>query len=333
MMNEFDLPVARHLLKPVHSIRSDVRLTAAAEAMRALGISALPVVDSGSRLVGVLDRADLIRAGRLRSRGEGGPQWWWPDLQVSECMQTAVQVVSPEQPLRACARRMFERGLTRLYVVADRELEGVVGTRELMATVLQAQVTTPLAEMVNQHAEGLSSTALLSEASARLLAEPGRPLVIVEQQTPIGVFSRTELQACLEADPTDSVSLWMDKAVLMLPADTPASAAAERALESGARYLISNPAPLSYQIVGGLSFAATVAGGMSADRAVPPEPPRAAVSIATPVYGSEVEVPAAPGLPGEASAPAALERPKPAAKVQSAPEPRSGERREPPEPR
>ncbi|HVZ36988.1 MAG TPA: CBS domain-containing protein, partial [Polyangiaceae bacterium] len=89
-MSPFDLPVAHFMTSPVHTLPATARLLTAARRMDELDVSALPVVDGG-RLLGMLDRADLIHHGRLRRRPvEGESRWWWPDLSVLECMQTSV---------------------------------------------------------------------------------------------------------------------------------------------------------------------------------------------------------------------------------------------------
>src|SRR3954468_22143917 len=89
-MTEFDLPVARFMTSPVRTLRDSTPLARAAQTFEELGVSALPVVDHNGLLIGVLERADLLRAGRLRPRAAGGEaRWWWPEVPVEECMQTS----------------------------------------------------------------------------------------------------------------------------------------------------------------------------------------------------------------------------------------------------
>jgi len=294
-MSEFDLPVVSYMVAPVHSIRDTARLAEAARALDDLNVSALPVVDGGVRLTGVLDRLDLIRVGRLRKEPKDGePRLWLPALTVAECMQTAVPVASRTQSLSDCARRMLDRGIHRIYVVTDRELEGVISTREMLAAVARAKTALPLGAMALDVAACIVATEPVSVASARLVANAGRSLVVVnEAAIPVGVFSRKELQASLEADATETTRLWMDDQVVVLPASMPACVAAERALASGARYLIAREGADSYRIISELAFAGCVCGQLPVSSAptLPIDAPLAAVSVDAPAYRAEALTP------------------------------------------
>jgi CBS domain-containing protein len=260
-MTEFDLAVASHMVAPVQTLLHTERLARAAEVMDELGVSALPIVDGNGRLTGVLERSDLLRAGRLQHRSpQGEPRWWWPDVSVSECMQTSVPVSAATQPLRLCAQRMLDRRLNRVYVLAGDDLAGVISTRELMRAVARAGLQTPLRELAAGIAETVSTMAPLSLTSARFLAGAGQPLVVQGVASPAGVFAQPELRACLEADPRLATYLFMDERVLAVPAWLPAQHAAEQAIAVGARYLLAQDPPHGYRVLSGASFAACVAG-------------------------------------------------------------------------
>jgi len=238
-MNDLDLPVDDHMLTAVRTIRDSTRLSAAARLLEELGVSALPVQDSSSRLTGVLEGADLKRASRFNGRGpDGSPRWSVPDGFVAEWMRTVVPIVSRGQPLRECARRMVERGVRHLFVVDDRELCGLLGTREVMGALARARVETPLSDLVRP-AGTVAASAPTSVASAELSNSKERPLVVLDAGAPVGVFGRTEMLAGLEASHSEPTELWMDRAVLVLPAATPVHVAAEKALAAHARYVIA----------------------------------------------------------------------------------------------
>jgi CBS domain-containing protein len=325
------------MVAPVHSIRDTARLAEAARALDALNVSALPVVDGGVRLTGVLDRLDLIRVGRLRKAPKDGePRLWLPNLTVAECMQTAVPVASRTQSLSECARRMLDRGIHRVYVVTDRELEGVISTREMLRAVARAQTALPLGAMALDVAACIVATEPVSVASARLVANSGRSLVVVNESVPgvpVGVFSRKELQASLEADASETTRLWMDDQVVVLPASMPAGVAAERALASGARYLIASEGAGSYRVISELAFAGCVCGQLPVSSAptLPLDAPLAAVSVDAPAYRAEA---VASGLGPLLSVPQPLgpEAVERRATDNPARAPRPIERSEPPEP-
>jgi len=275
-MSEFDLPVSSHMVAPVQTLLHTERLTRAAQMMEQLGVSALPIVDASGRLAGVLERSDLMRAARLQHHpAQGEPRWCWPDLHVRECMQTAVPISPPTQPLRQCAERMLDRGLSHVYVLAGDELAGVISTRELLRAVARAGLDTPLRLLAASVSEPVSAGAPLSLAGARLMAGSGQPLVVLDDATPVGIFGHAELRACLEADPQLATRLFMDDRVLALAAELPAQLAAEQAIAAGARYIIANDPGHGYRVLSGPSFAACVAGRAASETA-----PRVAVTLA-----------------------------------------------------
>src|SRR5688572_13445441 len=71
-VQEFEHSASSWMAAPVYSIAESARLVAAATLFDELGVSALPVVDVSSRLTGLISRADLIRAGRLRVSSQRG---------------------------------------------------------------------------------------------------------------------------------------------------------------------------------------------------------------------------------------------------------------------
>jgi CBS domain-containing protein len=298
-MNEFDLPVSSHMVAPVSSLLQTERLRRAAEMFEERGVSALPVLDGSGRLAGVLERADLLRVGRLRPRpAQGEADWWWPDVSVAECMQTAVAVAPLTQPLRECAQRMLDRELHRVYVLVDNQLAGVVSTRELMLAVARAEIETPIEQLAVGLAEAIDALVPLSVASARFSASPGEPLVVVAGDAPIGVFAQPELRASLEADPTQPTRPYVDDRVISLPAHLAAHLAARRAIAARARYIIATDASGSYRVLSGLSFAGCVcgrrlpvrAGALGAVRLAP------VVSVLDPGFRAETPGPQPRGL-------------------------------------
>jgi len=307
-MNNFDLPLASHMVAPVHTLRDTDGLAHAGRALEQLDVSALPVVDASGRLTGVLERADLLRVGRLRwHAAEGDARWSWPDLRVSECMQTAVPVARPEQPLRDCARRMLDRRLQRVYVLASEQLVGVVSTRELMLAVAEAGIDTPIGQLAAGTAETIAADAPVAAASALLGASSGQPLVVLEGGNPVGVFAPPELRACLEADAAHATRLYMDWHVLALPSEYTAHQAAREAAVARARYIIAVDAALGYRVISGPGFAARVCGVAPAPDAATNAAPLPAPPLPLADAGFGPPVPRVP-CPEPARLPASAER-------------------------
>ena len=259
---EFELPVTSWMVSPVYTIAESARLAMAARLFDEFGVSALPVLDASSRLTGVISKGDLIRAGRLRSSGtRGEPLLWLPDKTVVEFMLTSVPVVRPQLPLWACAARMVDQASPRLYVTEDGPLEGVVSTREMVRAVSRSNVTTPIAELGIPSAS-IAASAPLSVAHAQMAAPSAQCLIVHNADgVPVGVFSRAEARASIEASPEDSVNMWMDARVISFSGKTPTREAAEKALLAGCRYGITRAAEHPSRVVSGLAFASVVTGG------------------------------------------------------------------------
>jgi CBS domain-containing protein len=312
-MNEFETSVARHMRAPVQSVRDTEQLPVAARVMDELGVSALPVVDATSRLIGVLERSQLVSAGRFRGReANGAPIWSLPEGSVAQHMQSRIQIIAPTRSLRDCARRMVDRELSRVFVVGDNELVGVVGTREILLAVASSGLEAPLGELAGASVPVVSVTASVAEATERCAGAPTAPVVVLDGTSPVGVFSLGALGVALESHPNETTDLWMDRSVLALDADTPAHVAAQRALDAGARYLIVQ-GESGYRVVTRLSFAGRIVGEQ-ATIAAPPvvigtweEAPAASSAAVSPTpprgvpEGGRSLPPSAPGVSGRSS--------------------------------
>jgi CBS domain-containing protein len=270
-MSNFDQPLSSHMVAPVQTLLLHQSVAQGARLLDELDVSALPVVDGSGRLTGLLERSDLLRVGRLLSRAaEDEPRWSWPDLRISECMQTSVQVAPPRQTLRQCARRMLDRRLHRVYVLDEDRLAGVLSTRELMLAVASAGLDTSIGQLATGMAESIDARAPVSVASAQFAAGAGRPLVVLDGGIAVGVFALPELRAALEAEAGQETRLYMDRRVLSRPGACTAETAAREAAAARARYIIATDM-LGHRVLSGLTFAACICGGSAAfDGETPP---------------------------------------------------------------
>lgn len=266
MSNMFDSPASQWMVSPVFTIREKARLAEAASLFAELRVSALPVLDSSSRLTGIISRSDLMQAGRfLRESREEERRLRLPEAFVSELTHSRVPVIRRDVALSDCARRMVKQQIYRLYVAEDGPLEGVVSTREMQRAVAQARIEMPLDVILSRAVESVPAESTLSTATARLFADPSLTLIVTRSGVPVGLFAEQEAAVAREADPTDSVELWMDGSVLALPPETPLYLAAERAYETRCRYIIAqdaaaqDPAARVTGFTSGMGFAQVVA--------------------------------------------------------------------------
>lgn len=148
---------------------------AAAALMIDHGISGLPVVDEGGRLVGILSEGDLI----VRQKPRKSPRWWHlfvsdgeelareyqraTGTTVGEVMTRSVICIRPDAPLAAAAALLDEHTIRRLPVVVDGELVGIVSRADL----IKALATAPAAG-----ASPVTDAQLVGEMTRRMAAEP-----------------------------------------------------------------------------------------------------------------------------------------------------------------
>jgi CBS domain-containing protein len=124
----------RHPLTQVRDIMNPGAITLAQDATVAQAWELLaqhqlgqaPVVDAAGRLVGLLTRAELMRADRLPGPRTHAMAWQALLAQrVADLMWTPVPSVAPETDIRRLARVLLDTGLPGLPVV--NEQDGVMG--------------------------------------------------------------------------------------------------------------------------------------------------------------------------------------------------------------
>jgi len=112
------------------------------------GVSSLPVVDEGGRLVGLVTEADVISKEAYGSRRRAlallgdllsGRDHRWvtkaAGLVAGDVMTKNVVVCSPEEDVRPVARRMLQRGVKRMPVVEAGTLAGVISRHDILAVL------------------------------------------------------------------------------------------------------------------------------------------------------------------------------------------------------
>jgi CBS domain-containing protein len=261
-MLELAGPVSDWMVSPVVTLREETFLAEAARRFEELDVSALPVVDTSHRLMGVLSRTQLRRAGRfVRESPDQKRHLRLPEARVGEFMNSQVPVIRRELALRACARSMVKQQIHRLYVAEDGPLEGVISTRELRRAVVEARLEAPLGSVARGAFATLPANAPLRAAVARLDGQPSLTLILTREELPVGLFTESEALDAREADPEEAVELWMDPSVLGLPAELPAHLAAQQALERSARYIVTLDSVNTVKgLVSALGFAELIAG-------------------------------------------------------------------------
>jgi len=126
----------------VVTVSSSATFHEVAELMQRYGISAVPVVDERA-VIGIVSEADLLV--KEAPPAGGWKLWAEPrkerlvrvkaaDTTAADVMTAPVVTAQPDEPLARGARRMREREVKRLPVVADDgTLVGIVSRRDLLS--------------------------------------------------------------------------------------------------------------------------------------------------------------------------------------------------------
>jgi CBS domain-containing protein len=114
------------MTSPVVTVTPDTSLKDAAAALVEHGINAVPVVDGGRRLVGIVSEADLLRPKEPRPRT------------VREVMTRAVYTIPEDADAAAAARLMLRHNLKSIPVVAGGLVVGMVARRDLLRLVARS---------------------------------------------------------------------------------------------------------------------------------------------------------------------------------------------------
>ncbi len=130
------------MVREVVTVPPSATLKDAAGLLVQHGISGLPVVE-GERLVGVLSERDLLFQERHRPEARRWLAWLTdpvapsdrPKLEahvVGEAMSSPPVTIVPGAPVGAAAKQMLDAGISRLPVIEDDKLVGIVTRADLV---------------------------------------------------------------------------------------------------------------------------------------------------------------------------------------------------------
>jgi CBS domain-containing protein len=122
---------------PVVTVPPDAQLKDVAAILVEHGINAVPVVDDGDRLVGIVSEADLLTL-------EATPGTWHrpdsaarqgPPHTAREVMTQSVYTLTQDTDAAAAARMMLRHNLKSVPVVAGGRVVGIVARRDLLRLI------------------------------------------------------------------------------------------------------------------------------------------------------------------------------------------------------
>jgi len=137
------------MVRQVVSVNPDTTTRAVARLLVDKGISAVPVIDEGGTLVGMVSEGDLV--GRDDADREARRDWWLtlfaegemlhpdflaslrlPDRSVKQVMSSPVVSVGEDTDTRDIARLLTEHRIKRVPVTRDGRVVGIVSRADLV---------------------------------------------------------------------------------------------------------------------------------------------------------------------------------------------------------
>ena len=182
------MKVTEIMSQPVITVTPETGIKEAAELLVEHGISALPVVDSTGRLVGIVSEADLISIeARPDPRSQATPlepTAGSTPRSIAEIMTRDVVVVSAQSEVAQAARAMLDSDVKRVPIMSGRRLVGIVSRRDLVKVIartdehIQAEINSRLAELglataarTVEVTDGVASVPVDYQGKARRLVE------------------------------------------------------------------------------------------------------------------------------------------------------------------
>ncbi|RLB47102.1 MAG: hypothetical protein DRJ42_26180 [Deltaproteobacteria bacterium] len=222
-------PVSEYMTREPTVIPVGANLETAAKLLDARGVSAMPVVDGDRIPVGVVSRRDLLRAGFLtKPEGRAVAEWRLPDRPVEGIMTREILAVAPTTALGEAAALMLDKRAHRVFVEEDKELHGVLTTRDIMKAIVDARLDAPLEGYMHRPVESIVDIGPLAFARKRLDDLDIRGLIVAWDGRPVGVFAEEQALASREVDPDTPVSQVMSHQVIVESPDVPLHLAAGR---------------------------------------------------------------------------------------------------------
>lgn len=142
------------MVSPVVTVGQNATVRQVAQILMERRISAVPVVDSDNKILGIVSEGDLMH--RAESGTERSPSWWLRLLtgdaqlaadyvkshsaKVQDIMTRDVATATPEMPLAEIAMLLEERQIKRVPIVnKEGQLVGIVSRANLLQAIASAR--------------------------------------------------------------------------------------------------------------------------------------------------------------------------------------------------
>lgn len=102
-------------------------------------VSALPVVDGGGRMVGVISRTDIL-VSEEEAEDPAARRSLFEETFVRDLMTSPALTIGGEADVKEAARQMLYTGVHRLFVTKDDRVIGVISTTDIVRAVGTGQL-------------------------------------------------------------------------------------------------------------------------------------------------------------------------------------------------
>jgi CBS domain-containing protein len=191
-------PVGDFMSGDLVSVTLETPLVEVERTLRSHEISAVPVVDEGGLLRGILSTRDLLRAGRHDMSAHDGP----PARTAADLMRSAVLTIDERASIGSAGSEMVRHRVHRLVVVREGRPRAVVSTRDAMRAIVSAKIRIPLSEVMTREVDSIDLGMPVDEAIGRLDDANVRGLIVVDGRWPVGVFTHAEALRALALPPS-----------------------------------------------------------------------------------------------------------------------------------
>jgi CBS domain-containing protein len=235
----FEMPVRFYMTLEPASVQASTPLEEVAAALERRRISAMPVVDTANKTVGVISRRDLLRVGELRiPEGRNIPEWRLPEQTAGDVMTKQIVAIAPTTSIAEAAALMLDQRIHRVFIEMNRELRGVLTTRDVMQVIFDKRVRAPISAFMSSPVQTIASFEPLQVARRQLKELELRGLVILEEGVPVGLFTEEDALAARHHAADIAVEQVMSHAFLVLSPSIPIHRAAAQMASMHVRRIV-----------------------------------------------------------------------------------------------
>lgn len=126
--------VAELMQGEVETVAADTPINDAVVTLAESRVSALPVVNGGGRLVGVISKTDILGS-EEDAEGEAAREALFEGTSVRDLMTSPALTITPDASVREAAQQMIYTGVHRLFVTSGEAVVGVISITDIVRAV------------------------------------------------------------------------------------------------------------------------------------------------------------------------------------------------------